>query len=121
MSGIRRSLSWLAAAWLFGQAAMLAAAPVMTALNLDVDECCRHLGPGQTCPMHHPSAGDRTCKMRSACPRADFALVSIAGGAAILPGATDLVTNFEPGDGAASADESARSLARVPDPPPPRA
>src|SRR5262249_27616998 len=86
--------------------------------DLDVDECCRHLGPGQTCPMHHPSAGDRTCKMRSACPRADFALVSVTGGVAILPGTTDLVTIFEPGDGASCADQSVRSLARVPHSPP---
>src|SRR5262245_48325358 len=86
MRRIRRRLSWLIAGWLICQTASLTAAPIGTALGLGTDACCAGLGPGQTCPMHHSRAGDRTCKMRSACPRADFALVSLAGGVGVLPG-----------------------------------
>src|SRR5262245_26765086 len=111
MRVIRRRLSWLIVAWLVCQAASLTAAPAMAVFD-SADPCCEGLGPGQTCPMHHPSReSDRTCKMRSACPTGDAALLSLAGGLGVLPGPTDVVTAFELGDSVAALP--APALARA--------
>jgi hypothetical protein len=71
--------------------------------------------------MHHSRDDDGTCKMRSACPRADFALLSVIGGVGILPDSTDFVTAFDQSDSipAFAADATLRS--DRPDAPPPRA
>jgi hypothetical protein len=120
MARIRRGLSWLAVVWLVCQAASFTAGPTMAALGLDVDECCRHLGPGQSCPMHHAREGDTTCKMRSACPRADFALISIGTTLGILTGSTDVVTVFVPGEAAPALEAFAPTRSDRPEAPPPR-
>jgi hypothetical protein len=117
---IRRRLSWLVAGWLACQAAMLAGAPALAAMGVDQDACCQGLAPGQTCPMHQSRAGDRTCKMRSECPRADFALISMLGGLGILPDTTDSVTTFEPGVIVAHRDRSHSANSSRPESPPPR-
>ena len=124
---VRRRLSWMIRAWLFLQIAGFAAAPTAwccAGANV-VDEtpaCCRGLGPGETCPMHHGHDGtDTTCKMRSACGRSDAALLTLAGGLGVLPSATISVTPFDPGAilGPISASTVLRS--KRPESPPPRA
>jgi hypothetical protein len=116
----RRRLSWLVAGCLACQMALLAGAPALAAMGLDQDACCQGLAPGQTCPMHQSRAGDRTCKMRSECPRADFALISLLGGLGILPDSTVCVTSFEPGDAVVHRDRSHTFHTRRPESPPPR-
>jgi hypothetical protein len=118
---IRRRLWWLIVAWLVCQAGSLSAAPTLAVFGRTVDECCEGLGPGQACPMHHPSReGDRTCKMRSACPRGDAALISMAGGLGVLPDLTDVVTPFGLGDSVAAPAIKAIAHATSPESPPPR-
>jgi hypothetical protein len=118
---VRRRLSWLIASWLVCQVAVIAGAPAFDALGIDQDPCCRGVAPGQTCPMHQTRAGDRTCKMRSDCPRPDFALISIISGAGILPGATHLVITFEAGTSIGGNPSLAVNRSDRPDAPPPRA
>jgi hypothetical protein len=119
---IRRRLSWLVAGWLLCQISGLATSPVLVAVGIDQDACCRNLAPGQTCPMHHKKANsnDRTCKMRSACQPPDAALVSMSGGIGVLPHATDVVITFAVGQQLDSEFLSTLSRARRSDAPPPR-
>jgi hypothetical protein len=121
MGVIRRRLSWLIAGWLICQIASLAGAPVYAAFGLDEDACCRGLGPGQTCPMHHPRASDRTCKMRSACPRGETAVLALAGGVGVLPVATDVVMAFVVSEPVAAPRAAAITRTTRPEFPPPRA
>jgi hypothetical protein len=122
MGVIRRRLSWLIAGWLVCQIASATGAPVFAALGLDEDACCRGLAPGQTCPMHHHSReNDRTCKMRSACPRGETAILALAGGVGILPDATDVVTAFVLGEPVASPRPAPVTRTTRPESPPPRA
>lgn len=118
---VRRRLSWLIAGWLTCQIAVIAGAPAFAALGIDQDPCCRGVAPGQTCPMHQTRAGDRTCRMRSDCPRADLALISIVSGAGILPGATHLLTTFDAGSSIGERASLAVNRPDRPDAPPPRA
>ncbi len=99
---------------------MTAGTPALAAMGLDQDPCCEGVGPGQTCPMHQSRDGDRTCKMRSACPRADFALVTLLGSLGILPDPTDLVTAFDRGGAISSSTGFAPLRTDRPDAPPPR-
>jgi hypothetical protein len=129
MPSVRRRLSWMIRVWLICQIAGFAAAP--TALGcgganaVDVDEtpaCCRGLGPGETCPMHHSHDGsDTTCKMRSVCGRSDAALLTLAGGLGVLPSATISVTAFDPGAILGPIRVSTVLRPQPPEPPPPRA
>jgi len=121
MRVIRVRLSWLIAAWLVCQVAGLTTAPVLAVSGHTEDVCCQGLAPGQTCPMHHHSRdGDRTCKMRSACPRGDAALLSLIGGVGILPPATQVVIAFESGVSVVARDQLSHTHSTRPESPPPR-
>lgn len=126
MSLVRRRLSWLIGAWLLCQVANVAAAPLTfccqnVATADDEEKCCPGLLPGQVCPMHHTKEGERTCKMRNACARADAALVALAGGIGVLPPATAVVNTFDLGDRLRTAPRSIILRACRPESPPPRA
>jgi hypothetical protein len=70
--------------------------------------------------MHHTREGERTCKMRDACGRADAGLVALAGVVGLLPASTVTVSAFAVGEPMAAAAPSAISRAYRPEPPPPR-
>jgi hypothetical protein len=83
-----------AIALLVCQGAALAAAPVVVCRMEaavaagDENECCKHLGPGETCPMHHKprSAPERRePAWKCICSPADAALLSLLGVAGTLP------------------------------------
>jgi hypothetical protein len=123
---VRRRLSWVVCVWLACQVAGVVAAPLAfccrTVTVADDDEiCCPGLLPGQICPMHHRREGDRTCKMRDACGRADAGLVALAGVVGLLPGATVGVSAFAVGGAAPAIVPSAIARAYRPESPPPRA
>ena len=93
MNLIRVRLVAYVVAVLVCQAAALSAAPLalcrgaMSAAS-DVDECCKNLGPGQTCPMHHQSHGSpatRGAAWTCSCSASDAVLASIIGLAGALP------------------------------------
>jgi hypothetical protein len=90
---VRQRLSWLVMLWFAARVAGLGGGATLAAFGL-FDDCCAD--QGQSCPLHHPSADHGTCKMRNACPRADFVLLSIAEGKGIQPSATKLVIPFAP-------------------------
>ena len=91
MSHIRLRLVACAMAVLACQAAAFSAAPFALCrgalIETDLDECCRKLAPGQTCPMHHTTHGAKprgpgwTC----VCSPSDLVLASIVGVAGALP------------------------------------
>jgi hypothetical protein len=91
MSPIRSRLIVCAIAVLTCQAAAFSAAPLALcggALSAaDLDECCRNVAPGQTCPMHHTNHGAKprgpgwTC----VCSPSDLIIASIVGVAGSLP------------------------------------
>ena len=95
MQRIRQCLSWLAAGWILCQLAAFAAAPiVLSAEVLDpvtVERCtCAGAAPGTACPMHPGHGGDQKssgtdCKLRSSCASSGAALLSLAGGIALVP------------------------------------
>jgi hypothetical protein len=126
MAFVRRHLAWLIGAWLTCQIAGVAAAPVTfcckdVPTSHDEVECCAGLMPGQTCPMHHTTAGKRECKMRNACGSSDAALMALAGGVGVLPPATSVVSAFDLGDLAHRRAPLAITRSDRPDSPPPRA
>ncbi len=126
MLAVRRRVSWIVCLWLACQVAGVVAAPLafccQSAVAADDDHpCCPGLQPGQICPMHHTRAGERTCKMRDACGRADAGLVSLAGIVGLLPRPTAVVSAFDPGDAIASSAPAALARAYRPESPPPRA
>ena len=91
MSPIRSRLIVCAIAVLTCQVAAFSAAPLALcggALSAgELDECCRNLAPGQTCPMHHTTHGAKargsgwTC----VCSPSDLIIASIVGVAGSLP------------------------------------
>jgi hypothetical protein len=93
MSLLRPRLVACAIAVLACQAAALSAAPVALcrgalSADADLDECCRNLEPGQTCPMHHRSHGSpesRGPAWTCLCSPSDAVLASIVGAAGALP------------------------------------
>jgi len=125
MVAVRSRVPWIVCLWLACQIAGIVAAPLafccQTAVAADEEACCPGLLPGQICPMHHKTEGDRTCKMRDACGRADAGLVSLAGVVGLLPRATRVVIAFDLGDAVASSAPSAIARAYRPESPPPRA
>jgi len=123
MSLVRRRLPWIVSAWLLCQLTGLAAAPFALCCTAadELPECCRTVGPGQTCPMHHGGHDDSTCKMRNGCASGDSALISLGGGLGVLPSSTSGVTPFASGEDAAPLTASAIDRAEPPDSPPPRA
>jgi hypothetical protein len=87
MTAIRARLVGYAIAVLVCQAAALSAAPVALYRSAastveDLDKCCKNLGPGQTCPMHHKSHGspeNRGSAWTCLCSPSDAALASLVG------------------------------------------
>jgi hypothetical protein len=123
---VRRHMSWVVCIWLACQVAGVVAAPLafccQAAPMADDDEvCCPGLLPGQICPMHHKREGERTCKMRDACGRADAGLVALAGVVGLLPETTVAVSAFAVGDPVSAIAPSAIARAYRPESPPPRA
>jgi hypothetical protein len=83
MTGLRRILVPLTAAWLFcqvGTAALVPLALWITAAGPHAEECtCGH-GPGATCPMHHkPSGESAPCAMQAADGSGTAVLTALAG------------------------------------------
>src|SRR5258708_1580630 len=86
MTSIRARLIACTIAVLVCQAAALSAAPValcrgaMSAAE-DLDECCKSLGPGQTCPMHHKThdAERRGPAWTCVCSPSDAVLAALVG------------------------------------------
>lgn len=118
-------MSWVVGVWLACQLAGVVAAPLAfccRTIQVDDDEvCCPGLLPGQMCPMHHKREGERTCKMRDACNRADAGLVALAGVVGLLPKTTVVVNAFAVGAPPRAAVPSAIARAHRPESPPPRA
>ena len=93
MSRLRARLIACALAILVCQAAALSAAPVALcrgalSADADLDECCKALAPGQTCPMHHTTHGapdTRGTAWTCVCSPSDAVLASIVGVAGALP------------------------------------
>jgi len=128
MALVRRRLSWRSCIWLACQFAGLAIAPFALCCEdasasdmSDLPECCKAVGPGETCPMHHnTSHDDSTCKMRNACSKGDSALISLSGGIGVLPSSTFSVSAFTAGDRLTMPIESAPLRSTRPESPPPR-
>jgi len=126
MFAVRRRVSWMVCLWLTCQVAGIVAAPLAFCCQSvptahEDEKCCPGLLPGQICPMHHTREGDRTCKMRDDCGRADAGLVSLAGVVGLLPRATPVVSAFDLGATLACSAPSAIGRAYRPESPPPRA
>jgi len=94
MRSLRARIGVYAIALLVCQGSALVAAPVvvcrmeMAGGADEEDECSQHLGPGQTCPMHHKpgKAPDRRePAWKCVCSPADTALLSLLGVAGTLP------------------------------------
>ena len=130
MRSIRARLAAYAIALLVCQGSALVAAPgalcrgVASAAVEDVDECCQHLAPGQTCPMHHksPDSSERrgpswTC----VCSPSGAALVSLLGFAGSLPPPVQVM--FPPArvEVIAPSSSSTEDRSQPPSSPPPRA
>src|SRR3954463_3163460 len=124
MPFVRRHMSWVVGVWLVCQLAGVVAAPLAfccRTVQVDDDEvCCPGLLPGQMCPMHHKREGERTCKMRDACNRADAGLVALAGVVGLLPGRTVVVNAFAVGAQPRAAAPPAIARSSRPESPPPR-
>jgi len=123
---VRRRLSWMIRAWLVCQIAGFAIAPTaLCCAGSDaadaIPECCRGVGPDETCPMHHGDDDDSTCKMRSVCFPSDTALIMLSGGVGVLPSATISVTGFGPGSILLPIRSVAVLRSDRPQSPPPRA
>lgn len=93
MNLLRARLVACVIAVLVCQAAALSAAPLALcrgalSADADLDECCRNLRPGQTCPMHHTTHGapdTRGPAWTCVCSPSDAVLASIVGVAGALP------------------------------------
>src|SRR5262245_19700278 len=125
MTLVRRRLSWVVCIWLACQAAGVVAAPLAFCCRAvpvadDGEICCPGLLPGQIGPMHHKPEGERTCKMRDACGRADAGLVALAGVVGLLPDATIAVNAFAVSGPVRTIVPSAIARAYRPESPPPR-
>jgi len=125
MALVRRRLSWLICGWLAFQLASYVAAPFALCCEDPaasvLPECCEAAAPGQTCPMHHNvDTGDRTCKMRNACARADSALLTLSGGLGVMPTPTNDVIAFTAGERLTALRSPAVVRTDRPESPPPR-
>jgi hypothetical protein len=123
---VRRRLSWMIRIWLACQIAGFAIVPTaLCCARPDaadaIPACCRGVGPGQTCPMHHHDDDDATCKMRSVCGPSDAALILLSGGLGVLPRPTISVTGFGPGRILLPIRSVAILRSDRPESPPPRA
>ncbi|HUR34787.1 MAG TPA: hypothetical protein VM032_13385 [Vicinamibacterales bacterium] len=125
MAFIRHHLSWLLCGWLACQLTALAAPVVLAAAGAaPVEELCTCAGGDhETCPMHHggPTAPDGAspCAVSASCVPGHIALLSMAGGAGILPSAIT-VTRQTASAPVSIADPSAERFVLTRDTPPPR-
>lgn len=93
MRFIRLRLVAFAVAAMACQGAVLSAAPLALcrgdlSADADLDECCRNLRPGQTCPMHHKTHGAperRGPAWTCLCSPSDAVLASLIGVSGALP------------------------------------
>jgi hypothetical protein len=108
--------AWLACQ-LIGVASPLALAS--DRFGIDQAVCCDGVAPGAVCPMHHRDAGDRTCKMESACGHHDSALLALVAVAIPETSATTISSQPNSARVTAFADSTLARIARI-DLPPPR-
>lgn len=127
---MRTHRRWFAGVWLLCQLAALAAAPVaLGAAHLSVgaavvEQCdCPGAGPGDSCPMHphgKPRESSSDCRLESACPPTDAALLSLLGGMGV-PCDTGTDADVDgPAEALVLCAVPARSRAAGPESPPPR-
>jgi len=119
---MRRCLRVLSSVWLACQ--LVAVVAPLTLVNdrfgIDPASCCPGIGPGQVCPMHHHTAGDRsTCKMERECAHADSALLTILA-VGTMPPARTALASVNHTEFVSPIAASSQSRAVVPDAPPPR-
>ena len=129
MTSIRARLIACAVAILVCQGAALSAAPIAVCRGIlsaavDLDDCCRNLDPGQTCPMHHTThraGGQRGPAWTCVCSPSDAVLASLLGVAGALPG--PIRASRVPIRASIVAAQTSATLARhePPTSPPPRA
>jgi hypothetical protein len=119
---MRRFLRSIACTWIACQL-MAVASPLALACDafgIDQVTCCPGIGPGQICPMHHKTAGDRnTCKMESTCGHHDTMLLTIMA-IGILPPSSVAIASSSTTARVDALTASTLSRAFVPDLPPPR-
>ena len=130
MRSLRARIGVYAIALLVCQGAALLAAPVVVCrMELaggagEEDECSKHLGPGQTCPMHHKpgKAPDRRePAWKCVCSPADTALLSLLGVAGTLPSPLLVAQLGVRVERVASSSSSPDDRSQPPRAPPPRA
>jgi hypothetical protein len=125
---IRARLIAIAITALACQGAALSSAPAalcQSALSHadDLDECCKNLAPGQTCPMHHTTHGakQRGAGWACVCSPSDLVLASIIGVAGALPEPIRVSETARPLARMAITSPSTIDLQEPPQYPPPRA
>jgi hypothetical protein len=130
MNGFRTRLGAYAVALLVCQSAALLAAPaVVCRMDAAVvaegeSECCTHLGPGETCPMHHRSNGAPKPKgpsWKCVCVPGDAALLSLLGVSGTLPAPVPTIESSNGIQLIASLTSPLDERAETPRAPPPRA
>ena len=130
MRSLRARIGVYAIALLVCQGSALVAAPVvvcrmeMAGGADEEDECSQHLGPGQTCPMHHKpgKAPDRRePAWKCVCSPADTALLSLLGVAGTLPSPLLVAQLGVRVERVASLSSSPDDRSQPPRAPPPRA
>lgn len=117
---MRRVLRAVVSGWLLCQLVAVVSPLALScdAFGLDSVDCCDTLAPGAVCPMHHHAAGDRTCRMSSACAHRDATLLTIVP-VGVLP-SSQTPSWAVAVRSAADAAESTIARAFTPDLPPPR-
>jgi hypothetical protein len=119
---MRRFLRSIACAWIVCQLIAVASPLALTCDSFGIDQptCCPGVGPGQICPMHHKTAGDRnTCKLESTCGHRDTLLLTMIA-IGILPPSSVAGESSSAIARVDAISESTLSRAFVPDLPPPR-
>lgn len=125
---VREHLATILIGWLLFQFFTIAAPLALTAAGtMAAEEMCTCPGGsanGRTCPMHHgerpASRNASRCTMQNACAPLDAALLSLAGGAAVLPQRISLQIQTVQ-RAVRIPDVPLDSRTDVPDSPPPRA
>ena len=130
MRSLRARIGVYAIALLVCQGAALLAAPVvvcrmeMAGGASEEDECSAHLGPGETCPMHHKpgkTPDRREPAWKCVCSPADTALLSLLGVAGTLPSPVLVAHLSVRVERVASLSSSPADRSQPPRAPPPRA
>jgi hypothetical protein len=130
MRSVRARLGVYAIALLVCQGAALAVAPATACRMLaaeamdDGDECCKHLGPGQTCPMHRKSDGAperRGPAWNCVCTPGDAALISLLGVSGTMSAPVTTIHAAVPVDAVVSPSSCLHDRSQPPRAPPPRA